>query len=180
MTIVYSLIYPCIYLTEYWNWFSLLRLVSIHMLARGTAALDAFRHWTPMLLNNPSLRNKSLHASIKVAHVELFQRGCEVCAAMRCDCDLWKPRTQDTKIFSVFRKKEQNQGTRNFITTTVGESLFIIFTYLQMQKTHNRTYDGCLWKPAERNKVHTGKQLRFVASAEAFNRNQALISTLHF
>ena len=45
-------------------------------------------------------------------------------------------------------------------------------------KTYNRTYDGCLWKLAKRYNVRTSKQLRFVASTETFNGNQAL-STRH-
>ena len=32
--------------------------------------------WTPMLTSNPSLRNKSLRARNKVAHVELLQGLC--------------------------------------------------------------------------------------------------------
>ena len=47
----------------------------------------------------------------------------------------------------------------------------------QCKRSHSRTYDGCLWKPAKRNKVRMSKQLQFVVNTEAFNGNQALILT---
>ena len=37
---------------------------------------------------------------------------CKTCAAICCDCDLWEPITKETKRFSVLRKKEQEQSSK--------------------------------------------------------------------
>ena len=66
-----------------------------------------------MLTNNLSLRNKSLRARNKVVHVEIFARGCEACAAICCDCDLWKPITQNTKKF-LFSEKRARLRTKKY------------------------------------------------------------------
>ena len=59
-----------------------------------------------------------------------FPRGCETCAAMPCDYDLWEPKTQDTKkIFWLPGKRAKPRD--NFITRTFGKSLFI--TLYQMR-----------------------------------------------
>ena len=47
--------------------------VSIHVLVERITVLDV---WTPLLKNNLSLCNKSLHARNKVAHVELLRGLC--------------------------------------------------------------------------------------------------------
>ena len=79
---------------------------------------------TPMLTNNPSLRNKNLSARIKVAQVDIFSRCCEAWAAMRCNCDFWKPRMQNTRnIFCLLEKRAKPRN--NFITTIFVKSLFI-------------------------------------------------------
>ena len=39
----------------------------------------------------------------------------------------------------------------------------------------NKPTDGCLWKPAKRHSIRASKQLRFVATTETFNGNQALV-----
>ena len=79
-----------------------------------------------------------------------FLRGCEAFAAMRCDCYLGKPRTQDTENNS--RKREQNKGTILYQRLSESRRLYLKtgcatrFTYLWMQKTlHNRTCNGCLY-----------------------------------
>ena len=46
------------------------------------------------------------------------------------------------------------------------------------KRPRNKPNDGCLRKPAKRNGVRTSKQLRLVATTEAFNGNQALDATL--
>ena len=46
---------------------------------------------------------------------------CEACVAICCDCDLWSPIIQDTKRFSVLRKKRAKLKTKN---TTFEKSLF--------------------------------------------------------
>ena len=52
--------------------------------------------------------------------------------------------------------------------------LYAIYIPLNTVNLTNRPYDACLWNPAKRNKVCKSKQLRFVASAETFNKSQAL------
>ena len=42
------------------------------------------------------------------------------------------------------------------------------------KRPRNQPHDDCLWKPAKRNNILMSKQLRFVASIETFNGNQAL------
>ena len=44
------------------------------------------------------------------------------------------------------------------------------------KRPHDIPYDACLWKLAKHNKGRTSKQLKFVASAETINGNQALVS----
>ena len=64
--------------------------------------------WTPMITSDPSLRNKSMRARNKVAHVELL-RGLVLRYAV-------------TVIFPVLQKKRAKPK----ITTTFGKSLFLI------------------------------------------------------
>ena len=106
---------------------------------------------------------------------------CEACAAICCYCDLWEPITQDTKRFSVPRKKRARLKTKNI--TTFGKALFVNQYWMRyvihiLPNTKdlaiNLATDGCLWKPAKRNSVCMSKQLWFVASTETFNGNQAL------
>ena len=109
--------------------------------------------WAPMLTSNTSLCNKSLRARIKVAHVELFRMVARL--VLRCTVTViyGNRERRIQKIFSSFRKKEQNQGT--IYNTDVRKILFI--TQYQMHTSEckrppNRTYDGYLWKPAKRKK----------------------------
>ena len=97
-------------------------------------------------------------------------------------CDLWKPRAQDLeKIFFVLQKKRSktkkqfynNDFLKVVIYNTIPGALRDLHTS-ECKRPHNKTYDGCLCKPAERNKAHTSKQLRLAASTKTFNRNQAL------
>ena len=127
-------------------------LVSIRVLAGRTTALDV---WTPILTSNLSLRNNSLRARNKVAHVELLQGLCRDM--------LWKPITQDTKRFSVLRKQRAKLKTKN-ITTTFGKLLFL---------TQYRTRHATYIPPNTNDLVRASKQLPFVSSTETFNGNQA-------
>ena len=56
--------------------------------------------WTPMITINLSLRNKSLRARNKVAHVEVLQGLCR---------DIETDNAGHKKKISVVRKKEQSQ-----------------------------------------------------------------------
>ena len=71
--------------------------------------------WTPMITTDHSLRNKSMRRRNKVAHVELFARACEACAAICCDCDLWKPTTQETDNNFRSPKKKSKAKDEFFI-----------------------------------------------------------------
>ena len=78
----------------------------------------------PMLTSNHSLCNNSLRARNKIAHVELFARRCKACAAICCDCNLWKPRTQYTEKI-VVRRKNRARSKNQFLTMTLGKLYFI-------------------------------------------------------
>ena len=79
--------------------------------------------WTPINTNDHSLRNKSLRARNKVAHVELLRGLC------RDMLWLWSIETNNArnkkKIFCLPKKKEQSQKQKK-IATTFGKSLFLI------------------------------------------------------
>ena len=77
--------------------------------------------WTPMLTSNPSIRNKSLHARNKVAHVELLRGLC------RCMLWLWPVGTVNAghkKIFCPPKKIERSSKQKS-ITKIFGKSLFL-------------------------------------------------------
>ena len=127
--------------------------------------------WTPIPTNNPWLCKKKLCALSKVAHVELFRGVARLVPQCAVTAAYGNRERRVQKIFSIFRTKRAKPKD-NFMTTTVGESLFI--TQCQMRDLHtfkckrpyNRTYNGRLQKLAEHNQVRTNKQLRFVASTE--------------
>ena len=128
--------------------------------------------WAPKLTNYPSLRNKT------------FPRGCKGCATICCDYDLWKPSTQGAeRIFCTPEKKSKAKEqfyNNDFRKVVIDNSILDAQRDLHTSKYKippSRPYDASLWKPAERNKVCTSK-LRFVASTETFNGNQA--KELHY
>ena len=136
--------------------------------------------WTPLLTSNPSLRNKPA-TSQQSRTCWTFARGCEACAAICCDCDLWKPITQDTKkIFCPPEKKSKaknekyNNDFRKVIASGwIPDALLDLYTS-KYKRRRNKPNDGSWWKLAKCNNVHTSKQLRFVASTETINGNQDL------
>ena len=70
--------------------------------------------------------------------------------------------TENTGQQNILWKKAKPRS--NFITTTSGKSLLADALHdlhaSECKGPLNRTYYCCLWKPAERNKVCTSKQLR--------------------
>ena len=88
------------------------RLVSIHVLAGCTTALDV---WTPMFPSNPSLCNKSLRARNYVAQVNLLRGLCRNVLWLWC---------RKQKDLLSFKKKEQSLKQKN-LTATFGKSLFL-------------------------------------------------------
>ena len=100
-----------------------LRLVSIHVLAWHTMALDVSWCMGTNDHKQSSLHNKSLRARNKGRTCWTFAREYEGCAAICCDCDLWEPITQDTKDFLSFEKRARLK-TKD-ITTIFGKSLFL-------------------------------------------------------
>ena len=98
-----------------------------------------------------------------------------------CNCDLWEPITQDTKKIFCFPKKKSQANDKNYsndfpkvaICNSIPDALRDSHTS-RYKKPRNKPNDGCLWKSAKRNNFRTSKQLRFVASTEAFNENQPL------
>ena len=111
---------------------------------------------------------------------------CEVCTAICCDWDLWKPITQDTKIFSVVRKERANLRTKKcnddfrkvVISNSIPDALRDLHTS-RYKRPRYKPDNGCLWKPAKRNSVCTSKQLGFVASTETFNGNRYIDTNAH-
>ena len=97
-----------------------------------------------------------------------FARACEACAAMCCDCYLWKPIMQDKKRFSLFRKeraKLQHRFSENrYFQLKTGCATRLHTS--KYKRPCNKSNDGCLWKPAKCSNVCASKQLQFVASAE--------------
>ena len=97
---------------------------------------------------------------------------CEACAVICCDCDLWEPITQDTKRFSVLRKKRAKLNTKKYdhdfqkvvIFNSIPDALRDLHTS-KYKRPRNKPDDGCLWKSAQRNNVRTSKQLRFVETS---------------
>ena len=126
-----------------------------------------------MLTSNPSLCNKTCVFASK-SHMLSF---CEACAAMRCGCNLCKPRTQYTK--NIFWPPEERSKTEeqfyndDFRKVVIYNSISDALRDLHTSEC-KRPYGGCLWKPAVRHKVRTSQQLWFVTSTETFNGNQAL------
>ena len=60
---------------------------------------------------NPPVATQACVLTSKLHMLNLFG-GCEACASMHCDCDLWDPRTKDTKdIFCPPEKKSKTQET---------------------------------------------------------------------
>ena len=49
---------------------------------------------------------------------------------------------------------------------------YLIYMPPDIKDPRNKSSDGCLWKPAKRNRVRASKQLRFVVITETFNGNQ--------
>ena len=64
-----------------------------------------------MLTSNPSLRNKSLRARNKVAHIELLRVDVRLVPRYAVTAIYGNRERSMQKIFSVFRKKEQDQET---------------------------------------------------------------------
>ena len=106
---------------------------------------------------------------------------CEACAAICCESNLWKLRTQYTEsIFCPSEKKTKtkelfydNDFRKVFVYNSTPDALHDLDTS-ERKRPRNRTYDGCLWKPAKHNKVRTSKQLRLVASTETFKFKSGL------
>ena len=127
--------------------------------------------WTPLLTSKACVLASKYH----------MLNFCETCAAIWCD--LWKPKTQDTKWFSVLQKKRVKLKTKkynnDFRKVVIFNSILDALRKLHTSKykwPRNKPDDGCLWKAAKRNAVCTSKQLQFVASTKTFNGNQALLT----
>ena len=76
--------------------------------------------WTPMLTSNPSLRNKSLRARNKVAHVELLQGLC------RDMLWLWSIETDNAEHKKDFLSSEKKSKAKNKkILQQLSESRFV-------------------------------------------------------
>ena len=124
-----------------------------------------------MLTNNPSYRNKSLRARMKVAHVELFRRDARLVPRYAVTATYGNRERRIQERISDLRRKK-SKAKEQFC-----KSIPIVLRDLHTSKyrrPRNRPYDACLWKPAECYIDRTSKQLRIVASAETFNGNQAL------
>ena len=129
--------------------------------------------------NQPQHSQKSMCARNKIAHVEFLRgdtrlvRGYAVTATHGN-----RERSRQKKIFVFWKKtsktKEKfynNDFRKIVIYNSIPDALRDLHAS-ECKRPHNRTYDGCLWKAAKRNKVHTSKQLQLAASTETFNGNQ--------
>ena len=98
----------------------LLRLVSIHVSAGRTTALDVR---TPLLTSNPSLCNKSLRAR-NIEHISNFCDGLgSLCRDMLW---LWPIETDNANHKKIFLSSEKNKLIlkQKNLTATFGKSLF--------------------------------------------------------
>ena len=137
------------------------------MLAGRTTALGAARY-TGTTAHKQSQTLQQKHAcSQKSRACWTFARGCEACAAICCDCNLWKPRTQYTeKIFCHSIKKSKtkelfyNSSFRKVVIYNSTPDALLDSHTSRYKRPHNRPYYSCLWEPAERNKICTSIQLR--------------------
>ena len=84
---------------------TILSLVSTHVLAGRTTALDALQC---MITINPSLRNKSLRARNKFAHVELLRGFARPVPRYAVTVIYRNQQRKKQKRFSVLRKKKQS------------------------------------------------------------------------
>ena len=109
-----------------------------------------------------------------------FARGCKACAAICCDCNLWKPKMQFAeKIFCPPKKwaKQKTKKNNDFRKVIISDQIPDALRDLHASKYNrprNKPNDGCLWKPVKCRSVRASKQLQFVAITETFNENQAL------
>ena len=122
-----------------------------------------------MLTNNPSLRNKSLCARMKVAHVELFRRDAKLVPRYAVTAIYGNREHRIQKRISALRR------IRARLYNSILEALRILHTSI-CKRPRNKPGDACLWKLSKRNKIRTSKQLWFVASTETFNVNQVSYS----
>ena len=81
--------------------------------------------WAPLLAINPSLRNKSLRARNKVAHVELLRGLARPVPRYAVTVIYRNQQRKKQKGFSVLRRKRAKPKTKK-ITTTFGKLLFLI------------------------------------------------------
>ena len=139
------------------------------MLAGRTTTLDASRR---MDTNNHSLRNKSLRARNKVAHVELLRGLVPRCAVTVTYKN--QQRKKNKKDFLSFKKR--SKAKNKIRTTTFGKSLFLIkywMGYAIYMPPNTKDPATNQMVVAYGNSVRASKQLRFVAITETFKRNRA-------
>ena len=79
--------------------------------------------WAPMLTNNPSRRNKSLRARLKVTHVELFRRHARLVPRYIATATYGNWNAQGAE--NIFCSPEKRARLGNNFITTFGKSLFI-------------------------------------------------------
>ena len=132
--------------------------------------------WTPMITSDHSLRNKSLRARNKVAHVELL-RGLVRPVPRYAMTVIYRNQQRKKQRFSVFRKKKSkaknknnNDDFRKVVTSAWIPNALRNIHASKYKRPHNEPNDGCLWKRAKRNSVRASKQLRIVAITETFNQ----------
>ena len=132
-----------------------------------------------MLTSNSILRNKTLHARNKIAHVEFLR---DLCRNM-----LWLVKTDHAGHKEIFcppkkrAKLETKQHGNNFWKVVISNSLLNALRNLHTSKykrPHNKPDDGCLWKPAKHKNVRTSKQLRFFGKTQHTNL-LLLLTSLH-
>ena len=147
------------------NELCLLRLVSIHVLAGHTTALDTSQYI------DTSIHYKSLRACNNVEHVELLRgmRGMTLEPRYTVSATYRNRECRIQKYFLPSRKKSKtkeqfcnNHFRKVVIYSLIQDALRDSHTS-ECKRPYNRTYDGCLGKPAEGKKVRTSKQLRFVS-----------------
>ena len=145
-------------------------LVSIHVLVGPQRCSISFDVWAPLLTNNLSLCNKSMRARNKIARIEIL-RGHNI---------LWHVGTDNAghKRILSSEKKEQSSKQKKYSTTTFGKSSFL--TQYRMRyaiyipsNTKDFAINLTMVAYGNRQNAITSKQLRFFASTETINGNQA-------
>ena len=139
----------------------------MHVWAGRTVTLDAFLYMGTNAHKQSQLLQQKPVCSHKIAHFELFRGDGRMCRKILWQQPIEIVNAGYRKIFCTLKNKSRAK-----------EQFYNSIPLSKWKRPHNRPWDACLWKAAERNIVCKGRQPRSVASTKTFNKNQPLVSVL--